>query len=45
MTTFANQFKSEVSRLAKKEVKAETQSLKKATADKLEVRQFNLTEI
>ena len=32
MTTFANQFKSEVSRLAKKEVKAETQSLKKATA-------------
>ena len=32
MPTFAHQFKGEVSRLAKKEVKAETQSLKKATA-------------
>ncbi len=32
MPTFANQFKGEVSRLAKKEVKAETQALKKALA-------------
>jgi DNA-binding transcriptional regulator YiaG len=32
MTTFANQFKSEISRLAKKEVRAETQALKKASA-------------
>ena len=32
MSTFANQFKSEISRLAKKEVRAETQALKKASA-------------
>ena len=32
MPTFANQFKGEVSRLAKKEVKAETQALKKTLA-------------
>ena len=32
MPTFANQFKGEVSRLAKKEVKAETQALKNALA-------------
>ena len=32
MSTFANQLKSEISRLAKKEVRAETQALKKATA-------------
>ena len=31
MSTFANQFKSEISRLAKKEVRAETQALKKAS--------------
>lgn len=32
MSTFANQLKSEISRLAKKEVRAETQALKKASA-------------
>lgn len=32
MSTFANQFKSEISRLAKKEVRAEVQVLKKASA-------------
>ena len=32
MSTFANQLKSESSRLAKKEVRAETQALKKASA-------------
>jgi DNA-binding transcriptional regulator YiaG len=32
MSTFANQLKSEISRLAKKEVRAETQALKKAAA-------------
>ncbi len=32
MSTFANQLKTEISRLAKKEVRAETQALKKATA-------------
>jgi DNA-binding transcriptional regulator YiaG len=32
MSTFANQLKSEISRLAKKETRAETQALKKATA-------------
>lgn len=32
MATFANQLKSEISRLAKKEVRAETQALKKASA-------------
>ena len=32
MSTFANQLKSEISRLAKKEIKAETQALKKASA-------------
>jgi len=32
MPTFANQFKGEVTRLAKKEVKAETQALKKTLA-------------
>lgn len=32
MSTFANQLKSEISRLAKKEVRAEVQSLKKASA-------------
>ena len=32
MSTFANQLKSEISRLAKKEVRAETQDLKKASA-------------
>lgn len=32
MSTFANQLKSEISRLAKKEVRAEIQSLKKASA-------------
>lgn len=32
MSTFASQLKSEISRLAKKEVRAETQALKKATA-------------
>jgi len=31
MSTFANQLKSEISRLAKKEVRAETQALKKAS--------------
>jgi DNA-binding transcriptional regulator YiaG len=31
MSTFANQLKSEISRLAKKEVRAETQTLKKAS--------------
>ena len=38
MPTFANQFKGEVSRLAKKEVKAEAQALKKAlTAQRGEI--------
>lgn len=32
MSTFANQLKSEIARLAKKEVRAETQALKKASA-------------
>ena len=32
MTTFANQLKSEIARIAKKEVRAETQQLKKASA-------------
>ena len=32
MSTFANQLKSEISRLAKKEVRSETQALKKASA-------------
>lgn len=32
MSTFANQLKAEISRLAKKEVRAEVQSLKKASA-------------
>ena len=32
MSTFVNQLKSEISRLAKKEVRAETQALKKASA-------------
>ncbi len=32
MSTFANQLKTEISRLAKKEVRAEVQSLKKASA-------------
>ena len=32
MSTFANQLKSEIARLAKKEVRAETQTLKKASA-------------
>lgn len=32
MSTFANQIKAEISRLAKKEVRAEVQSLKKASA-------------
>jgi DNA-binding transcriptional regulator YiaG len=32
MSTFANQLKSEISRLAKKEVRAEVQALKKASA-------------
>ena len=32
MSTFANQLKSEISRLAKKEVRAEIQALKKASA-------------
>ena len=32
MSTFANQLKNEISRLAKKEVRAETQALKKMTA-------------
>lgn len=32
MSTFANQLKSEISRLAKKEIRAETQTLKKASA-------------
>ncbi len=32
MSSFANQLKSEISRLAKKEVRAETQALKKASA-------------
>ena len=32
MSTFANQLKSEITRLAKKEVRAEIQSLKKASA-------------
>ncbi len=32
MSTFANQLKSEIARLAKKEVRAETQALKKALA-------------
>lgn len=32
MSTFANQLKSEISRLAKKEIRAETQALKKASA-------------
>jgi len=32
VTTFADQFKSEISRLAKKEVRAETQALKKASS-------------
>lgn len=31
MSTFANQLKSEISRLAKKEVRAETQALKKVS--------------
>jgi len=31
MSTFANQLKSEISRLAKKEVRVETQALKKAS--------------
>ncbi len=33
MSTFANQLKSEISRLAKKEVRAEVQALKKASAN------------
>ena len=32
MTTFANQLKSEIARIAKKEVRSETQQLKKASA-------------
>ncbi len=32
MSTFANQLKAEISRLAKKEIRAEVQSLKKASA-------------
>ncbi len=32
MSTFANQLKNEIARLAKKEVRAETQALKKASA-------------
>jgi DNA-binding XRE family transcriptional regulator len=32
MSTFANQLKSEISRIAKKEVRSETQQLKKASA-------------
>jgi DNA-binding XRE family transcriptional regulator len=32
MSTFANQLKSEISRLAKKDIRAETQALKKASA-------------
>ena len=32
MTTFANQLKSEIARIAKKEARAETQQLKKASA-------------
>jgi DNA-binding XRE family transcriptional regulator len=32
MSTFANQLKSEISRLAKKEIRAETQAFKKASA-------------
>jgi len=32
MTTFANQLKSEIARIAKKETRAETQQLKKASA-------------
>ena len=35
MSTFANQLKSEISRLAKKEVRAEVQALKKASANYL----------